>query len=114
MNETTENFWAAIRAWNPEPPRPVYYRLYYDLDGKPVCYSQEDLPGNYIDVTPMEFAISSHNVRVIAGRLVPIPPRVNVIKLVPSDTGTPCDPRDVTVITQGQVQHWKRKTHETG
>jgi hypothetical protein len=113
MNETTQNFWQALREWNPEPPRPVFFRLYYDDNGKPICYSQEDLPGNYIDVTPMELAISNHNVRVIAGRLEPIPPRVSMIKLVPSDAGTPCDPRDVTVISHAPAQHWKRKTHET-
>jgi len=113
MNETTDNFWQVFQNWNPEPPRPVYFRLYYDEHGAPICYSHEDLPGNYIDVTPMDCAISSMNVRVVNGELIKIQPRRKVTKLVPADTGTPCDPQDVTVITQGAAQHWKRSTHET-
>jgi len=113
MNETTHNFWKAFASWNPEPPKPVYFRLYHDHLGVPICYSNEDLPGNYIDVTPMDCAISSMNVRVVNGQLVKIQPRRTVTKLVPADTGTPCDPQDVTVITQSAAQHWKRSTHET-
>ena len=113
MNETTDNFWKAFASWNPEPPKPVYFRLYHDHLGVPICYSNEDLPGNYIDVTPMDCAISSMNVRVVNGQLVKIQPRRTVTKLVPADTGTPCDPQDVTVITQSAAQHWKRSTHET-
>jgi len=113
MNETTDNFWAALQNWNPEPPKPIYYRLYHDELGVPICYSHEDLPGNYIDVTPMDCAISSMNVRVVDGKLVKIQPRTRVTKLVPAAAGTPCDPHDVTIITQGIAQYWKRKTNET-
>ena len=113
MNETTDNFWKAFASWNPEPPKPVYFRLYHDHLGVPICYSNEDLPGNYIDVTPMDCAISSMNVRVVNGQLVKIQPRRTVTKLIPADTGTPCDPQDVTVITRGTARHWKRSTHET-
>ena len=112
MNETTDNFWQVFRNWNPEPPKPVYFRLYYDDRGAPICYTHEELPGNYIDVTAMVYAISSKNVRVVKGQLVKMHPQQNIIKLVPADTGTPCDPQDVTIITQGAAQHWKRNTYE--
>jgi hypothetical protein len=113
MNETTDNFWIAFASWNPEPPRPVYFRLYYDAQGDPICYSQEDLPGNYIDVSPLDFAISSRNVRVVNGQLVKIQPAQKIMKLIPAATGTPCHALDVTVVVQSQAQHWKRKTYET-
>jgi hypothetical protein len=37
---TTENFW---KAWiEPvDPPKPIFYRLYYDSQGHPVCYAMD-------------------------------------------------------------------------
>jgi hypothetical protein len=113
MNETTDNFWKVFNDWNPEPAKPVYFRLYYNENGEPICYSHEDLPGNYIDVTPMDCAISSMDVRVVNSQLVKIQPRTRVTKLIPSKSGTPCHPQDVAIVTTGTAQHWKRKINET-
>ena len=50
MNEEEfAEFWKNFK-W-PEV-KPVYFRLYYNEKGKALFYSQEDLPGKYIDITP--------------------------------------------------------------
>jgi hypothetical protein len=103
-------FWNLIE-W-PEI-KPVYLRLYYDDSGMPLFYSHEDQSGKYIDLTPEQFALRDLQVRVINGVLTPrkqpVPP-----KLVPSDTGTPCDPGDVAVVVSEQDKHqkWNLTTHE--
>ena len=61
------NFWNTI-----EWPKidPVFYRLYYDDAGLPLFYSQEDLPGKYIDITPEQFALQNMAVRVVDEKLI--------------------------------------------
>jgi hypothetical protein len=109
-NEEFLDFWKNIQ-W-PEI-KTVYYRLYHDDSGLPLFYSHEDQPGKYIDVTPEQFALRDLQVRVVNGVLTPrkrpVPP-----KLVPSNTGTPCDTRDVAVVVSEQqtYQRWKLKQHE--
>ena len=77
MNE--QEFWAILNSI-PEPA-PVFYRLYYDELGHPVCYTMEDLPGKYIDIDQETYLLASHNVRVINNTLVKIKPKVIVQKL---------------------------------
>jgi hypothetical protein len=113
MNETTENFWQAWQAWNPEPPKPVFFRLYYDDQGYPLFYSMEDLPGQYIEIDAECYRMSSHRVRVVNGQLVKLSNN-SVKKLVPSETGTPCDPRDVCVVVDQDRPHikWSLRTND--
>jgi hypothetical protein len=115
-NNTTENFW---QTWNefewPEPWVPSY-RLYYNDDGTPKCYSMEVMPDKYVEVDAETFALSPWNVRVADGKLTHITPPVTVHKLTPcTDTGTPCDPRDVCVVVRLQQLHvtWNKTTNET-
>jgi hypothetical protein len=61
------DFWKTIK-W-PEI-KPVFYRLYYDINGLPLFYSQEDLPGKYIDITPEQFALQNMAVRVVDEKLI--------------------------------------------
>jgi hypothetical protein len=67
----TENnfldFWKTIE-W-PEI-KPVFYRLYYNNDGSPLFYSQEDLSGKFIDITPEQFALQNMSVQVIDEKLI--------------------------------------------
>ncbi len=92
------------------PPKEILYRLYYDDSGNPLFYSQEELPGKYIIITPRQFMIGSMRVRVRDGKLIENQ-RLSTPKLVPSDTGTPCHPCDVTIIvTKDQPnQQWQLK-----
>ena len=104
------DFWNAIE-W-PEI-KTVYYRLYHDDAGLPLFYSHEDQPGKYIDITPEQYALRDLQVRVVGGVLTPRQQPV-LPKLVPSNTGTPCDPSDAAVIVGEHRPHqrWKLKTHE--
>lgn len=115
MNETTENFlkvWSQLDPWQPPV---VFWRLYYDDQGRPLFYSQEHRPGNYIDVTPEQYQRANMRVRVRNGQLEELT-TVAVRKLVPCDTdqGTPCHPSDVSiVVSQEQLyQRWRIKTNE--
>ena len=112
-NATTENFW---RAWaEPWPePAPVFYRLYYDAQGLPVCYTMEDLPGQYIEVDRDTYVQGSLNVRIINGQFKQLQQSMIVDKLQPSNTGTPCDPRDVCVVVsqQNPCIFWNSKHNE--
>lgn len=104
MNETTQNFldvFANLEPW--QPPR-VFWRLYYDEGGYPLFYSQEDKPGNYIDVTPEQYARASMRVRVREGNLIELN-TTPVKKLVPGDTGTPCYPTDVSIVVLPENEH---------
>jgi hypothetical protein len=109
MNETTENFWAAW-ALPQEPSKPIIYRIYHDDHGNFLFYSMEDIPGNYIEIDQPTFAAGLSGIRVINGKIHYI--KTNALsKLVCSDQGHACDPRDVAVITTDKNrQYWKLKT----
>lgn len=95
-----------------QEPEPVLFRLYHDEAGRPREYSQQRLPGAFIDITPEQFARADFRVRVVSGVIVPQepppPPR-----LVRSDHGQRCDPRDITVITDREpYQAWSMTQDE--
>ena len=114
MNETTENFWQVWNSLEPWQPPVVFWRLYYDELGLPMFYSQEDVPGNYIDVTPEQYRRSSMNVRVRAGRLIELDSAV-IKKKIPAATGTPCCPTDVSIVVHESTVHqcWRYGINET-
>jgi hypothetical protein len=101
----------AIHAAIPEPA-PVFYRLYYDSGGVPLFYSQEDLPGNYLELTQEQYAQGKSNIRVRDGKIVELTWTTSY-KLVPGTTGTPCDPRDVAVVANSDsATYWSKRTYE--
>jgi len=101
----------AVHAAMPEP-QPVFYRLYYDDTGVPLFYSMEDLPGNYIELTQEQYAQGKSNIRVRDGQIVELTWTTSS-KLVPGETGTPCDPRDVAVVTNtGPTTYWSKRIYE--
>ena len=116
-NPTTENF---LQAWSefqwPEPVLPSY-RLYYNDDGTPKCYSMELMSDKYIEVDAETFAQRPWNVRVVNGKLIFIEPTITVEKLYPhADLGIPCHPQDVCVVVSDCLPHitWKKITNEIG
>lgn len=111
MNE--EEFWSILHA--PVESSPIFYRLYHNDDGTPICYSMEDLPHNYIELTVEQYRASPPNVRVINGKMVVITPSSYIKKLVPGDTGIACDPNDVCVVVADHQPHikWNLKNYET-
>jgi hypothetical protein len=112
MDENTQNF---LEFWDtyiwPES-KPVFFRLYYDDAGHPLCYSMEDHAGKYIEITAEQYAESSGRVTVKNGKLVK-QHQTRTSKLIPADTGTPCHPDDVTIVVDSELnQKWNLKTYD--
>lgn len=93
-------------------PRPVFYRLYHDDAGRPLFYTMEDLAGLYIEVDAKAYALASHDVRVVDGRLIFHKKKVAVRKLQPNDQGVCCNPNDVCIIVDESQPHVKWKMRE--
>jgi len=106
MNE--QEFWAALQ---PTEVKPILYRLYYDDNGAPLFYSQEDLPGNYIDVSREIYINPPTHVKVVNKSLKIINTGF-IKKLSPRNTGTPCHPDDVSVVVSELMPHTKWNLHE--
>lgn len=103
-----------LKIWLSVPEaKPVFYRLYHDERGTPLFYSMEDVPGTYIEIDQPTFAQNRFDVRVRDGKLVTVTWRTSS-KLVPSDTGTPCHPKDVTIVVDQAEPHikWSKRTYE--
>jgi hypothetical protein len=110
---TEEEFWAIMTA--PIEHKPIFYRLYYQDDSRPICYSMEDFPHNYIEVTPEEYRLGSMNIRIVNEKIVHINPASYVKKLVPGLSGTACDPGDICIVVAEDRSHikWSIKSNET-
>ena len=114
MNETTKNFLEVFNNLEPLIPPVIFWRLYYDDRGHPLFYTQEDKPGNYINVTPEQYQRASMRVRVRDSQLIEL--NTNLIKKkVPADTGTPCYPTDVSIVVSQEQPHqcWRIATNES-
>jgi hypothetical protein len=112
MNETTDNFWEAFKNWEVPETKPALFRLYYNDQGRPLFYSMEEFPGNYIDVDRETYVLGSMNVKVVDNKLIKLQTHYYT-KLVPSDTGTACDPRDVCVVVDSTPNtKWSLKTND--
>ena len=102
---TEEEFWGALTP----VPEPVYtYRLYYDDNGLPLFYSMEDLPGKYLEIDQATFGRSPTNVRVVDGQIKYLITNT-VLKLKPSEFGTPCHPDDISIVVDPVEPHIKWK-----
>ncbi len=114
-NETTENFLRAMAEFEWPENKPITYRLYYNDDGSPKCYTMDDLPGNYIQVDRETYINHTWNVCVEDGKLRILPIKKTVNKLGPSlESGIACHPSDVCVVTDPNQHHikWNMTTYE--
>ena len=105
---TPEEFWSILH--NMPEPEPVFWRLYYNDAGEPVCYSMEDLLGNYIEIDAETFGLAPANVRVVNGHLKYITTRTSE-KIVPSNTGIQCHPQNVAVVVTQNGTPWSKQTY---
>jgi len=115
-NETTENFLKVMATFEWPDPAQVCFRLYYNDDGSPKCYTMEDFPGKYIEVDSHTFALRPCNVKVINETLQYIEPGITVKKLKPTQqTGTTCHPTNICIVVDAKKSHtkWKLTTHDT-
>ncbi len=104
------DFWRTFQ-W-PDPPI-LYFRLYHDEQGRPIQYSRHDQPGQWIEVTPEEFAVGRMDVTVRHGKIV-YPSRPRVPCLAPGAEGTACHVHDVTVIVDPAAKahtRWSVQNH---
>lgn len=116
LNETTENFLQVMAEFKWPEPKPIFYRLYYNDDGTPKCYTMEDLPGKYVEIDREMYVSHLWNVRVVAGKIKIIPPVVQIQQMKShAESGTACDPRDICVIVDINKPHikWTQQTNET-
>jgi hypothetical protein len=94
------------------------YRLYYDDNGKVLCYTVEDLPGDYIIVDHLTYLKARPDLIVSNGRLIQSNEGAVITKLEPSLYGTNCYEGDINiVITEddnyvGPVITWNIKQNE--
>lgn len=94
-----------------EPPKPVFYRLYYNEQGRPIVYSMEDLPGNYIEIDKDTYHLGPTNVKVVNGGIVYLTLKHSE-KLRPGEQGTACHPRDVAVIDTNSTSLWSKHFYD--
>jgi hypothetical protein len=112
MDENTQNFLEFWDTYTWPESKPVFFRLYYDDAGHPLCYSMEDHSGKYIEITAEQYAESSGRVIVKNGKLVK-QYQTTTSKLVLAQHGTPCHPQDVTIIVDSEPnQKWNLKTYD--
>ena len=105
---TEQEFWAVLAAV-PES-QPVSYRLYYDDQGRPVHYTMEDLPGNYVEIDRETYVIADSWVRVVDGKIKRLT-RYTTQKLIPGDDGTPCHPCNVAIVDPASATKWSKQTY---
>lgn len=93
----------------------VEFRLYYDDNGKIICYTCEALEGNYIVIDSLTYAECRTDIRVIEGKIVRANERAIVSRLEISDKGTYCAKNDVSIIVDESYddkQQWETKLNE--
>lgn len=97
---------------------PVELRLYYDENGKLICYTTEKLKGNYIVIDAMTYAEARPDIRVVDGSLIKNVNIATISKLVPKLHGDiSCSKDDITIIVNEpniEITKWSIVTSEYG
>ena len=103
-----------VITWEAPKLIPPEFRLYYDDNGKVICYTgDKSIEGNYIVVDALTFAEGRPDVRVIDGKISRAQPNAVVYKLMPHEDGITCAMDDVSIVTsQGPVTKWKLNIYE--
>jgi len=89
----------------------VEFRLYYSDNGRVLCYTCEDLEGNYIVIDDDTYHQCRPDVYVIDGKIVKTSEMTIITKLKPSTKGVTTSSDDICMIaTEGTT--WELTTHE--
>ena len=113
-NETTENF---LDVWNNLSEHVTSFpafRLYYDDQGCPITYTNENLEGNYIEVDGPTYMLGDMNVRVQDKQIIKFVLQT-FKKLKPGSTGTACVNEDVAIVAPADYPRqtlWRLTTNE--
>jgi len=114
MTEEKKIIWIAPVVEKPE------FRLYYDDNGKVICYTgDKTLPGNFIVIDALTFAAARPDVRVVDGKIAQAAASFTVSKLMPNDSeGVDCHNEDISIIVDttysGNKIKWKLNTYDLG
>jgi hypothetical protein len=103
--------------WEPVALVKPEFRLYYDNTGAPVCYTCENLDGDYIVIDAQAYAESRHDIKVLNGKIVQNFSNAVVAKLTKDIEGTLCSVEDISIIVDNDevdAQYWKLKVYELG
>lgn len=108
-----------IVIWEAPAIVPPEFRLYYDDNGRVVCYTCEKLDGNYIVIDASTFAQGRPDIRVIDGKISTVASNFVVSKLIPDTDGITCAEDDISIVItdteySGKTQKWKLHTYELG
>lgn len=106
MNE--QEFWQALQ---PIPASTTVYKLYYDEQGRPIKYSVDNEPGNYIEVSVEDYLRSNFQVRIREGQIVYLK-QPAIPRLVKSQQGTATHPSDITIIQTDSTTRWSLQAYE--
>lgn len=93
----------------------VEFRLYYDDNGRVLCYTCEALEGNYIIIDRQTYAECRPDIKVVDGKIVKVNESAVIAKLTPSNEGTWCAKDDVSIIVDEsyeEKQRWETKLNE--
>lgn len=113
-NETTDNFLSVWNNLSEHVTKFPTFKLYYDDQGRPIRYTNEELEGNYIEVDGPTYMTGDMNVRVRDGKIVKFIQQTYK-KLKPSSTGTACVAEDVAIVAPADYPRqtlWRLTTDE--
>jgi len=103
-----------LKAWNQiDWSKPVIeYKIYYNpASGTVLDYTTDNLPGTYIIVDKDTFYCHRFDIRIQDKKIIAMKHKVG--KLRPNIDGTPCHPKDITIITDKMpALHWKNHTYD--
>lgn len=94
----------------------VEFRLYYREDGSIICYTCDNLEGNYITVDAPTFAECRPDVKVIDGKIEVIKPMTVIYKMTESTQGVKSAIEDINIIVAddyiGETKQWEMVRNE--
>ncbi len=93
----------------------VEFRVYYDDKGNILCYTCEELEGNYLVIDSETYAAARPELKVIDGELVKLKSVIRVSKLIPADKGTKCTKENIGIVVSDEydsITVWNKKEYE--
>jgi hypothetical protein len=90
------------------------FRLYYDENGRVICYTCEVLPGdNYIEIDRQTYAEGRPDLRIVNGEIRLDNDYCVIARLVESIDGIKCEPEDICILTDSvENKKWKVEINE--
>lgn len=94
----------------------VEFRLYYDDNGRVLCYTCDKLEsGNFLVIDAQTYAECRFDLKIIDEKIIDVN-KSTVLKLVPSSNGITCALEDNAIIVDetytGNVINWDLKIYE--